>query len=222
MIMSYVSVYENKTPRAKGVILAGAVHAAIIAGVIAMPGIEAPDKFPGTIMAIPVLAQKPPEPVIDEAKPEVKLAVQTRQKAPDKTIVDLPPAPAEPLERYYKHGVGRGSVGTGYEIPLEAIKITPDPVIVGAHLNTRYAEQFQPAYPPGQLRLEREAEVSVRVLVGSDGRVKQIELIDSPHVDFWSATRKQALKKWRFTPATKDGKPFESWMTLKVRFEINS
>ena len=39
-MMSYVSVYENKTPRAKGVLLAGAVHAAIIAGVIAMPGIE--------------------------------------------------------------------------------------------------------------------------------------------------------------------------------------
>ena len=89
-------------------------------------------------------------------------------------------------------------------------------------LDSRYADRFQPAYPVGQLRLEREAEVSVRVLVGSDGRVKQIELIDSPHEDFWNATRKQALKSWRFTPATRDGKPFESWMTLKVRFEINS
>ena len=62
----------------------------------------------------------------------------------------------------------------------------------------------------------------MRVLVGSDGRVKQIELIDSPHADFWNATRKQALKYWRLTPATQDGKPVESWMTLKVRFEINS
>lgn len=220
--MSYVSVYENKTPRSKGVILAGAVHVAIIGGVIAMPGIEVPDKFPGTIMAIPIPAQKPPEPIIEDKQPEVKLAVQTRQKAPDKPIVDLPPAPAEPLERYYEHSVGTGSAGTGYEIPFEAIKIAPDPVIVSPRLNTRYADQFQPAYPPGQLRLEREAEVSVRVLVGTDGRVKQIELIDSPHSDFWSATRKQALSKWRFTPATKDGKPFESWMTLKVRFEINS
>ena len=118
--------------------------------------------------------------------------------------------------------LGSDSEGTGIEIPFEAIKITPEPVIVGARLNTRYAEQFQPAYPTGQLRLEREGEVSVRVLVGTNGRVKQIELIDSPHVDFWTATRKQALSKWRFTPATKDGTPIESWMTLKVRFEINS
>lgn len=219
--MSYVSVYENKTPRSKGIILAGAVHAVIIAAVIAMPGIEIPDKFPGTIIALPVPVEKPPEPVIDEAEPEVKLPPQTREKAPERPVIDLSRTPVEPVRNYAGATLGTGSAGTGEGIPIAAIKVTPDPVIVGARLNTRYAEQFQPAYPPGQLRLEREGEVSVRVLVGSDGRVKQIELIDSPHVDFWIATRKQALKKWRFTPATRDGKPFESWMTLKVRFEIN-
>ena len=220
--MSYVSVYENKTPRAKGVILAGAVHVAIIGGVIAMPGIEVPDRFPGTLIAIPVLAQKPPKPVIEEVQPEVKLAVQTRQKAPDTPIIDLPSTPAEPRERYYENSVDMTAAGTGIDIPFDAIEFTADPVIVSPRLNSRYADQFQPVYPPGQLRLEREAEVSVRVLVGTDGRVKQIELIDSPHSDFWSATRKQALNKWRFTPATRDGKPFASWMALKVRFQINS
>jgi protein TonB len=222
MIMSYVSVYENKTPRSKGLILTGAVHAAIIAAVIAMPGIVVPEKFKGTIIAFPVKVQPPPDPVIEDKKPEVKAAPQTRQRAPDQPDIDLVPLPVVPIHGSTDLKLGTGSGGAGMDIPFEAIKIPPDPVIVGARLNARYAEQFQPAYPPGQLRLEQEAEVSVRVLVGSDGRVKQIELIDSPHVDFWTATRKQALKKWRFTPATKDGKPFESWMTLKVRFEINS
>lgn len=218
--MSYVSVYENKTPRSKGLIMAGAVHAAIIAAVIAMPGIEVPGKdWNGPFIADHIPLPAPPEPVIEDKKPEVKAAPQTRQTAPDRPIIKLPPAPTN---EYAEIKLGNGSGGTGMEIPFEAIEIAPEPVIVGARLNTRYAEQFQPAYPTGQLRLEREGEVSVRVLVGTDGRVKQIELIDSPHVDFWSATRKQALNKWRFTPATKDGKPFESWMTLKVRFEINS
>ena len=221
-MMSYVSVYENKTPRTKGVILAGAVHAVIIAGVIAMPGIEIPEKFRGTVIAVPVLAQKPPEPVKHKVEPVIQLPVQPQHKAPDKLIVDLPAAPVEPLPSYAENTLDTGLTGAGYEIPFEAIKVAPDPVIVDARLNSRYAAHFQPAYPPGQLRLEREAEVSVRVLVGTDGRVRQIELIDSPHPDFWAATRKQALSKWRFTPATRDGKPFESWMTLKVRFEINS
>jgi len=217
--MSYVSVYENKTPRSKGLIMTGAVHALIIGAVIAMPAIIVTERPEGTLVALPKLAEMPPEPVIEEQQPEVKAAPQTRQIAPDRPIIQLPPAPKV---QYAETMLGSDSEGTGIEIPFEAIKITPEPVIVGARLNTRYAEQFQPAYPTGQLRLEREGEVSVRVLVGTNGRVKQIELIDSPHVDFWTATRKQALSKWRFTPATKDGTPIESWMTLKVRFEINS
>jgi protein TonB len=219
--MSYVSVYENKTPRSKGLILAGAVHAVIIAAVIAMPGIEIPERLNGPFIATHVPKPQPPEPVSENQPDEVKLPPQTREKAPERPVIDLSRTPVEPDRNYAEATLGTGSAGTGEGIPIEAIKVTPDPVIVGARLNTRYAEQFQPAYPPGQLRLEREGEVSVRVLVGSDGRVKQIELIDSPHVDFWSATRRQALTKWRFTPTTKDGKPFESWMTLKVRFEIN-
>jgi len=217
--MSYVSVYENKTPRSKGLIMTVAVHAAIIGAVIAMPAIVVTERPEGTLVALPKLAETPPEPMIEEKQPEVKAAPQTRQVAPDVPIVRLPPVPKI---QYGEITLGSESDGTGIEIPLEPITIMPEPVIVGARLNTRYAGQFQPAYPTGQLRLEREGEVSVRVLVGTNGRVKQIELIDSPHLDFWTATRKQALNKWRFTPATKDGKPYESWMTLKVRFEINS
>ncbi len=218
--MSYVSVYENKTPRSKGVAMAVAVHAAIIAGVMAMPGIEIPEKFAGTIIAIPVPAQQPPEPVI-EKKPEVEIAPQTRQNLPVPPVIDLPPDPVVPVNNYSQAEISTGSGGTGEAIPFEAVKVVPDPVIVPARLNSRYAEQFQPAYPASQLRLEREGEVSVRVLVGTDGRVKSIELVDAPHADFWSATRKQALGNWRFAPATRDGKPYESWMSLKVRFQIS-
>ncbi|ATW03098.1 energy transducer TonB [Sphingorhabdus sp. YGSMI21] len=217
--MSYVSVYENKTPRSKGLIMTVAVHAAIIGAVIAMPAIIVTERPEGTLVALPKLAEIPPEPVIEEQQPEVKAAPQTQQIAPDRTIIKLPPVPKI---QYAEATLGSDSGGRGIDIPLQTIEIAPDPVIVGARLNTRYAGQFQPAYPTGLLRLEREGEVSVRVLVGTNGRVKQIELIDSPHVDFWTATRKQALGKWRFTPATRDGTPIESWMTLKVRFEINS
>ncbi|MEO9599243.1 TonB family protein [Parasphingorhabdus sp.] len=217
--MSYVSVYENKTPRAKGVAMAAVVHAVIIAGVIAMPGIEIPDTFNGPFVAIHIPSPQPPEPVTKEQKRDVEIKQKNPRKKPSQPIIDLPPVATND---YSDLIFATGSEGAGDEIPFEAIEIAPDPVMVGASLNKRYAQQFQPAYPSGQLRMEREGEVSVRVLVGTDGRVKQIELIDSPHLDFWHATRKQALRKWRFLPATKDGRPFESWMMLKVRFEINS
>tara|TARA_R110000824_G_scaffold195974_3_gene378931 strand:+ start:1334 stop:1996 length:663 start_codon:yes stop_codon:yes gene_type:complete len=219
--MSYVSVYENKTPRSKGVAMAVAVHALIIAGAMAMPEIEVPEKFKGTIIAFPVKVQEPPEPVIEQKKPEVEIARPTKQVRSDPVTLDRLEYPLVPTSNYGEIDIKTGSGGMGEEIRFDPIKIAPDSVIVGARLNPRYAEHFQPSYPVGQLRREREGEVSVRVLVGTDGRVKDIQLIESPHEDFWTATRKQALGKWRFTAATKDGKPIESWMTLKVRFEIN-
>ncbi|MEH6792150.1 energy transducer TonB [Parasphingorhabdus sp.] len=220
--MSYVSVYENNTPRSKGLLLAGGVHAVIIAAVIAMPGIEVPDRFNGPFTAIPIAKPQPPEPVIEDKEPETKPAGEKLQKLPQRPAVDIGTNSGVPESNYAEFSIGAGSSGTDGFIPIEPIRITPDPVIVDARLNNRYAAQFQPAYPTGQLRREAEGVVSVRVLVGSDGRVKQIELIDSPHEDFWLATRKQALRSWRFEPATRDGTPVESWLTLKVRFEINS
>lgn len=219
--MSYVSVYENNTPRSKGAAMAVAVHALIIAGAMAMPEIVAPEKFEGTIFAFPVKVQTPPEPVIEDKKPEVEIASPTRQTLPDRPINIDVPDPFVPVNVYGDVEIKAGLGGLGDAIRINPIKIAPDPVIVGASLNRRYAGDFQPAYPVGQLRREREGIVSVRVLVGTDGRVKDIQLIESPHQDFWTATRKQALGKWRFTAATQDGKPIESWMTLKVRFEIN-
>ena len=221
-MMSYVSVYENKAPRSKGLIMTVTVHAVIIAGVIAMPGIAIPEKLHGPFIATNIPNPQPPEPVIEDDPPKAKVAQPTQSTMPEKPIANVQPFPVTPVPTYSDFGNAVESAGAGDGIPFEAIKIVPDPVMVGARLDSRYADRFQPAYPAGQLRFEREAEISVRVLVGGDGRVKQIELIDSPHEDFWIATRKQALKNWRFTPATRDGKPFESWMTLKVRFEINS
>ena len=220
--MSYVSVYENKTPRSKGLIMTGAVHAVIIGAVIAMPAIEGPDIFKGTIMAIPIPAEKPIEPVIEDKKPEVEIARPTTQAPPDRSIIMDISDPVVPVNNYGNVEINSRSGGFGEAIRLDPIKIAPEPVIVGASLSRRYAADFQPDYPVGLLRREREGEVSVRVLVGTDGRVKDIQLVESPHEDFWSATRKQALNKWRFAPATKDGKPVESWMALKVVFQINS
>lgn len=223
--MSYVSVYENNTPKTKGVAMAIGAHVIIIAAVMAMPGVELPGKQIPVIEGINIPLEKPIEPIVEDKKPEIELPREKALPTSDKPIINLPPAPD--FSKSFGEsdsGIFSGGLGSGVEInidPIPAVKITPDPVIVEPRLNNRYARQFQPAYPTGQLRREEEGVISVRVLVGTDGRAKQIQLIDTPHQDFWDATRKHALKKWRFTPGTRDGKPIETWITLKVRFEIN-
>lgn len=96
----------------------------------------------------------------------------------------------------------------------------PAPKLAEATVDPRYADQFQPDYPPFEQRNEVEGAVKVRVLIGTDGRVKAVEQISSASPGFFTETRRRALSKWRFKPATRDGVPYESWQVMTVRFEL--
>jgi protein TonB len=50
--------------------------------------------------------------------------------------------------------------------------------------------------------------------------VKALEAVRAAAPAFLEATRRQALVKWRFLPATRGGLPVESWREMTVRFEL--
>jgi len=159
----------------------------------------------------PVPTQKPvehpkvqhddPQIVIPPPNNDVKLMDQTPIDFTKHTEVTLPP--------------GDDSTGTVIEPPKH------DPVLVGPSVDPHYAGYFQPAYPPDEIRAGNTGRVTVRVLIGTDGRVKQIEKVSAASDSFWEATRRRALDKWRFTPATRDGVPYETWKTMSVSFVLN-
>ena len=111
------------------------------------------------------------------------------------------------------------SAGTGAGLGSGEILTKPDPVIVAPGVNPRF--NYQPDYPANERRLGREGRVVVRVLVGTDGRVKQVEKISAASDAFFEATRRRALEKWRLTPGTKDGVPIEAWRQMSVSFVMN-
>lgn len=97
---------------------------------------------------------------------------------------------------------------------------TPPPVLTEAVPHPGAKRDFQPPYPPQLLRTGIEGTAVVRVLIGTDGRVKQVAIISADDPLFADATERQALRKWRFRPATRDGTPVETWKQMTVRFEI--
>ena len=113
-----------------------------------------------------------------------------------------------------------------YQPPLpiaEAVAVDPPiapPVLVAATVDPRYARDLQPEYPAGERRAERTGTVTVRVTIGRDGRVTAAECIASASDAFCRATRAQALSKWRFRPATRDGVAVESTREMTVRFQL--
>lgn len=113
-------------------------------------------------------------------------------------------------------GIGSGT-GTGEKVVEKPVP----PPLIGAVQDPRYARDFQPEYPASRIRSGDEGNVTVRVLIGTDGRVKAVEQVRATDPAFFEATRRQALAKWRFKPATRGGVPQESWKTMSVRFELS-
>jgi protein TonB len=115
-------------------------------------------------------------------------------------------------------GTGEGTVMPPKPDPTPIpIPILTDPVPLASA-----ARDFQPPYPPQLLRTGVEGTAVVRVLIGTDGRVKQVAIISADDPLFADATERQALRKWRFKPATRDGVAIENWKQLTVRFQITA
>jgi protein TonB len=60
----------------------------------------------------------------------------------------------------------------------------------------------------------------VKPHVGADGHVKQVDMVSATDPALFDVTRKQALRYWRFRPATSGSTPTESWRILTVRFKL--
>lgn len=159
----------------------------------------------------------PPPPFVEPKKVDTKTPASETTVAPPvtttvpsdnttKTTTEVtPPGPIAP------------EVGTGTVI---APVITPKPVIVAPLYDQRYASALQPPYPAAEVRAGNTGRVVMRVLVGTDGRVKQVEKVSAASDAFFAAAEKQALTKWRFKPATSDGVAIEQWVQMSLRFEL--
>jgi periplasmic protein TonB len=97
---------------------------------------------------------------------------------------------------------------------------TPAPVITGAAVDPRHP-LTQPPYPPGAIRVNEEGALNLSILVGTDGRVRDVKVAESSgSARLDQAAVSEARSHWRLRPATRDGVPFEQWLTLRVVFRL--
>jgi protein TonB len=218
--MSYVSEKRRGNPASMSAAIL--VNGSIILAVALSPLVVQPDGPRTRIIGDAMTLQPPPEPKVNKPKesPEIEPIF-----APKPVIDTRQPPKSGPTVTETEPGIGTTFDGVGGdddapEIIRELPK-PPMPIFKSALRDPRFARDFQPEYPIGKLRLEIEGSATVRVLVGTDGRVRQVQIVKASDADFAKATEKQALRAWRFKPATRDGIPVEDWQTLTVRFDIN-
>jgi protein TonB len=80
-------------------------------------------------------------------------------------------------------------------------------------------KQVEPQYPPAALRLRISGEVQLQVLVGPDGAVEDLRIlkVSHPGVGFEKASE-EAVRQWRFRPATKLGTKVRMWISVRIPF----
>lgn len=105
--------------------------------------------------------------------------------------------------------------------PQPEVRPRTAPVRVDAAFDPRFAGALQPPYPVAEQREGNEGSVRIRVTIGATGRVLAASRLSATSEAFWRATQRQALSRWRFRPASVDGRPVEGSKDLTVHFRLD-
>lgn len=161
------------------------------------PPIEEKDSTP------PPEADKPPE-----APPEPKL-VDAPLQIP--LIADLDVAV----------GSGGGLEGFGEVRKLTATESVQEEAFDVSDLDRRAepVSQVSPVYPPELRKAKIEGRVTLAFVVTEDGRVEDPRVENSSRPEFEKPAL-DAVRRWRFRPGEKDGKPVRAFCSLPMRFHF--
>jgi len=204
------------------------VAVAINAGLVGALLFAAPDILP--FKPKPTMVPIDYHPPVTPPPPEKPVAKPRDEAVVTETV--LPPPPPRPdafdppvaedggfVVAAGPTGAEGGAAGGTGPVVVDPPK-PPPPVIVAPGIDPRYADLLQPTYPAEERRAGREGRVVVRVLVGTDGRVDEIERVSAASEAFWRATEEQARRRWRFRPGTRDGVPVAAWRTMALTFRL--
>jgi periplasmic protein TonB len=158
--------------------------------------------------------------LISEVTPSLPPPPATAPKPP-------PPAPAPPPTAPVVTTPSPAAIQLPAATPVAAP--APPPAATPAHaapaVRTSAVIQAgatcaKPDYPSASRRLEEEGTVTLKFLIGVDGRVMQAEVEKTSGFQRLDEAARNALSKCQFKPGTVDGKPEQSWASIKYTWRL--
>ena len=172
------------------------------------------------IYTYPIPIDPPPPPVADPPPEAKQRPAQPSMPRPARDERPIAVDPIVPLGDNGPIAINYTPIDTGPGTVTPSVVPPREPVMVKAMPDPRFADAFHPDYPPALRREGLEGRVTVRVTIDEHGRVIAVEQVSATDPAFFEATRRQALRAWRFRPATRDGMPVQSEQTLTVQFRL--
>lgn len=165
--------------------------------------------------------------LLEDAKPDIP--PPPPPPPPPKNLPPPPPAYVPPVDVQVSAPAPVNAIAAVSATPQPAAPIVPtapapapvvvkEPVKTAAVVNSANCEK--PEYPSASRRLEEEGTVSLRFLVGADGKVVQAEIEKSSGYKRLDEAARAGLSRCAFKPATVDGKPEQGWATMKYTWRL--
>ena len=117
-------------------------------------------------------------------------------------------------------GEGRGGAGKGTEGPQVAS--TGNPTGLTSFARPVGGYQTRPRYPDSARRQGIEGETLLRFQVLPTGRVASVSVARSAGHPDLDRSAMEAVQTWRFGPARRGKEAVAVWVTLPVRFQLQS
>jgi len=126
---------------------------------------------------------------------------------PPKTPAPPPPAPTSTAPAITQAPTPPAAAPTAPAIRTGAV------IQAGAHC-------AKPDYPSASRRMEEEGTVTLKFLIGVDGKVIQADIEKTSGFNRLDEAARNALSKCQFRPGTIDGKPEQSWASIKYTWRL--
>ncbi len=177
-------------------------------------------------------ATLPPPQVVQKSKPVEKQIAEPPKPIPTPLTTSTTPSPAPAPQAAAptaaasepsKNTPATSSTATNATPAANVTAQSNNPVKVGVSVNASYAStNVKPPYPRLAQKLGEEGSVVVRVLVSTEGLADKVELKKSSGSTILDQAALDTFKKWRFNPATVDGKPVADWFDIQFKFSLGS
>lgn len=198
--------------RLAGLVAVVALHAAALYGLWSHRILVMPDEvvtlFVDTIAAPPPPAPKEAPRPVRLDKPRAADRPQPQQLVAEAPAVSPAEAVAPPPP----------------PVPAPAVAAPPaqpaGPVTLGGELAVSCPERSAPAYPPLSRRLGEEGKVVLRVELDEQGAVGAATVATASGFPRLDEAALAAVRRWRCTPASRDGRPVRAVALQPFRFEL--
>ncbi len=163
--------------------------------------------------------------LLEETKPDIP--PPPPPPPPPKNLPPPPPAYVPPVEVQVNAPPPVNAIAAVSNKPQPEAPPSPAPVVTAppapiartaAVISAASCEK--PDYPSASRRLEEEGTVTLKFLVGVDGKVKESAVEKSSGYKRLDEAARQGLSKCQFKPGTENGHPVEGWANMKYTWKL--